>query len=40
MQIIDSIIDTQKEHIVQAECYPPRFIVLKALNYYDENFNK
>jgi hypothetical protein len=38
-QIIDAIVDTQKEYIIQASCYPPQFILDKAFNYYEERFN-
>jgi hypothetical protein len=38
-QIIDAIVDTQKEYIIQASCYPPQFILDKAFNYYKERFN-
>ena len=37
-QIIDAIVDTQKEYIIQASCYPPQFILDKAINYYKETF--
>ena len=39
-QIIDAVVDTQKEYIIQASCYPPQFILDKAFNYYEERFNK
>jgi hypothetical protein len=38
-QIIDAVVDTQKEYIIQASCYPPQFILDKAFNYYEERFN-
>ena len=38
-QIIDAIVDTQKEYIIQASCYPTQFILDKAFNYYKERFN-
>jgi hypothetical protein len=37
--IIDAVVDTQKEYIIQASCYPPQFILDKAFNYYEERFN-
>ncbi len=39
-QIIDAIVDTQKEYIIQASCYPPQFILDKAFNYYKETFKQ
>lgn len=39
-QIVDAIVHTQKEYIIQADCYPPVFVLDKAFNYYEEKFNK
>lgn len=39
-QIIDAILFSEKEHIVQSDCYPPQFIVDKAEYYYNETFKK
>lgn len=40
-EIIDSIIDSEKEHIIQSvECYPPQFVVRKAEQYYNEEYGK
>jgi hypothetical protein len=39
-QIIDAIVNTQKEYIIQASCYPPQFILDKAFNYYKETFKQ
>jgi hypothetical protein len=37
-QVVDAIVNTQKEYIIQAECYPPQFVLDKAFDYYEENF--
>ena len=39
-QIIEAILFSEKEHIVQSDCYPPQFIVDKAEYYYNETFKK
>ena len=37
-QIIDAIIISEKEHIIQGNVYPPQFVVDKAKKYYNETF--
>lgn len=37
-QIVDAIIHCEKEHIIQANCYPPQFVVDKAKKYYKQTF--
>jgi hypothetical protein len=37
-QVVDAIVETQREHVIQAECYPPQFVLDKAFDYYEENF--
>lgn len=38
-EIVNTIVDCEKEHIIQAECYPPQFVLTKAEHYYNETFN-
>jgi hypothetical protein len=37
-QIINAIIISEKEHIIQGNVYPPKFVVDKAKKYYNETF--
>jgi hypothetical protein len=37
-QIINAIIISEKEHIIQGNVYPPQFVVDKAKKYYNETF--
>ena len=37
-QIIDAIIISEKEHIIQGNVYPPQFVVDKAEQYYNETY--
>lgn len=37
-QILDAIIISEKEHIIQGNVYPPQFVVDKAKKYYNETF--
>ena len=38
-QIMDAIIDSEKEHIIQAvECYPTGFVIKKAEQYYNKEY--
>jgi len=40
-QIMDAIIDSEKEHIIQAvECYPTGFVIKKAEQYYNKEYGK
>jgi hypothetical protein len=37
-QIIDAIIISEKEHIIQGNVYPPQFVVDKAERYYKQKY--
>lgn len=37
-EIVNTIVDCEKEHFIQAECYPPQFILTKAEHYYNITF--
>lgn len=37
-EIVNTIVDCEKEHIIQAECYPPQFVLTKAEHYYNITF--
>jgi hypothetical protein len=34
--ILDVYCQAKKEHIAQAECYPPQFVLNEAKSYYNE----
>jgi hypothetical protein len=37
-QMIDAIIISEKEHIIQGNVYPPQFVVDKAEQYYKKTY--
>jgi len=37
-QIVDAITESEKEHYVNAEVYPPQFVVDKANTYYNQTY--
>ena len=37
-EIMDAIIESEKEHYSNAEVYPPEFVLRKAEYYYNETF--